>query len=98
MRFLIRFATAAISACSHKTQAVQVRLWQARAIQGVEVSTGGRLVRIETPEIILAAGAFDSQKLLMLSGIGDPEELQHAGIAEWPTRCRVSAGTCMTIR
>lgn len=38
-------------------------------------------MRIETPEIILAAGAFDSPKLLMLAGIGDPEELQRAGIA-----------------
>jgi choline dehydrogenase-like flavoprotein len=31
--------------------------------------------------VILAAGAFGSPQLLMLSGIGDPEDLQRAGVA-----------------
>ena len=33
-----------------------------------------------TREVILAGGAFNSPQLLMLSGIGDPQELQAAGV------------------
>ncbi|MGV2071311.1 MULTISPECIES: GMC family oxidoreductase [Rhizobium/Agrobacterium group] len=31
-------------------------------------------------QVVLAAGAFDTPRLLMLSGIGDPDELQRLGI------------------
>ncbi|KJF65457.1 choline dehydrogenase [Rhizobium nepotum] len=48
---------------------------------GVEiVSRGGRrVVRCER-EVILSAGAFNTPQLLMLSGVGDPDELRLHGI------------------
>ncbi|MBD2248358.1 GMC family oxidoreductase N-terminal domain-containing protein [Nostoc sp. FACHB-888] len=48
---------------------------------GVEYLHEGTLhqVRVNS-EVILSAGAFDSPKLLMLSGIGDAEHLQALGI------------------
>jgi choline dehydrogenase len=51
-----------------------------RAI-GVEYTHGGQRkeVRVER-EVILSGGAINSPQLLMLSGIGDPEELQRHGI------------------
>ena len=49
---------------------------------GVEYSHEGTLhqVRVDQ-EVILSAGAFDSPKLLLLSGIGDAEYLQSLGIS-----------------
>lgn len=48
---------------------------------GIEVRSGGRLEQIEAmDEVILSAGAFASPQILMLSGIGDPEELLKHGI------------------
>jgi choline dehydrogenase len=49
---------------------------------GIEVASGetARTVRA-TREVILAAGTIHSAKLLMLSGVGDPTELQKLGIA-----------------
>lgn len=51
-----------------------------RAI-GVELAEGGgtRIIRAER-EIILAAGAYNSPKLLMLSGVGPADELREAGV------------------
>lgn len=48
---------------------------------GVEIKQGGqvRVIRARR-EVILAAGAFQSPQLLMLSGIGDAAELEKAGI------------------
>ncbi|AMO96788.1 GMC oxidoreductase family protein [Collimonas fungivorans] len=53
---------------------------QGRAV-GVEVRQGGmlRILRARR-EVILAAGAFQSPQLLMLSGIGDGTELRKLGI------------------
>lgn len=49
---------------------------------GVEVSTGGQRRRIMAArEVVLSGGALASPQLLMLSGIGDPAELQRHGIA-----------------
>jgi len=51
-----------------------------RAI-GIEYEAAGALERVQAErEVILAAGAFNSPQLLMLSGIGPAEELRAAGV------------------
>jgi hypothetical protein len=58
------------------TRALRVLLAGDRAV-GVEAFRAGEVFRIHARrEIILSAGAIDSPKLLMLSGIGDPAPLQ----------------------
>ncbi|HEU5398718.1 MAG TPA: choline dehydrogenase [Gammaproteobacteria bacterium] len=58
----------------------RVRFHGARAI-GVDVYHRGRIDLIPAKrEVILAAGAFQSPQLLMLSGIGPGEELQRFGL------------------
>ncbi len=48
---------------------------------GVEYRRGGRLLRARAgAEVVLCAGAIDSPRLLMLSGIGDPAPLSDLGI------------------
>lgn len=48
---------------------------------GVECFRDGQVVRIAAGEVLLCAGAIDSPKLLMLSGIGDPADLEPLGVA-----------------
>ena len=49
---------------------------------GLEYAHGGELIRVAaTGEVILAAGAFNSPQLLMLSGIGPAAHLAEHGIA-----------------
>jgi choline dehydrogenase-like flavoprotein len=59
-----------------------VELQGERAV-GVRIASGRRakeeVVRAER-EVLLAAGAINSPQLLLLSGIGDPEELRAAGV------------------
>ncbi len=58
----------------------RVLIEQGRAI-GIEYVQRGRVCRARARrEVLLSAGAFNSPQLLMLSGIGPPEELRAAGI------------------
>lgn len=52
------------------------------AATGIEIdgATGPQVIHCDR-EVILCAGAFNSPQLLMLSGIGDPDELRSHGIA-----------------
>ncbi|MBZ5794546.1 choline dehydrogenase [Burkholderia contaminans] len=53
-----------------------------RRAVGLEFEHNGRVEFIRARcEIVLSGGAFNSPQLLMLSGIGDAEELGHHGIA-----------------
>jgi len=61
-------------------QVTQVRFDGTRAT-GVEyVREGRRLVADAGEDVVLSAGAVDSPKLLMLSGVGDPDHLASHGI------------------
>ena len=62
---------------------------------GVEYFDGSQMVRIRaTREVILSAGAIDSPKLLMLSGIGDPEKLASHGLRVRHALPGVGANLC----
>ena len=57
-------------------------LFEGKRAVGVEFEQGGRIVTAKAnAEVILAAGAVESPKLLELSGIGRPEVLREHGIA-----------------
>ncbi len=61
---------------------VQRVLLEGKRAVGVEYRRGGRLILARaTREVVLAAGAINSPKLLQLSGIGDPARLKAAGVA-----------------
>ena len=52
-----------------------------RVATGVEYERGGKVQRVEaTAEVILSAGSIGSPHILQLSGIGDAETLQSAGL------------------
>jgi choline dehydrogenase len=64
------------------TEATVTRvLFDGRRAVGVEVDTGGRreVVRVRR-EVLLCAGAINTPQLLMLSGIGDRDQLAEHGI------------------
>ncbi|SCC92140.1 choline dehydrogenase, a flavoprotein [Thiomonas sp. X19] len=63
------------------TQALRVVMEGTRAV-GVEVQRQGKrdIIRARR-EVVLSGGTFNSPHLLMLSGIGDPDELARHGIA-----------------
>ena len=65
------------------TRALVTRLlFEGTRTIGVEYLREGMLHQIgANQEVIVSAGAFDSPKLLMLSGIGDAEHLQAMGIS-----------------
>jgi choline dehydrogenase len=57
-------------------------LLEGRRVVGVEYAHAGRLERVRARrEVVLCAGAIDTPKLLMLSGIGAADDLRMHGIA-----------------
>lgn len=58
---------------------LQVLLDRGRAI-GVEAVIGGQKRTVYAGEVVLSAGAVKSPQLLMLSGVGPPDELQRVGV------------------
>jgi choline dehydrogenase-like flavoprotein len=75
--------TASRSNLKVETQAHATRLlFEGRRAVGVEFRQGDAVKRIRARrEVILAAGAFQSPQLLMLSGVGDSAALGRHGIA-----------------
>jgi choline dehydrogenase len=47
---------------------------------GVEAESGGKVFTVNADRVVLSAGAIKSPQLLMLSGIGPADHLQHFGI------------------
>jgi choline dehydrogenase len=47
---------------------------------GVEAESGGEVFTVDADRVVLSAGAIRSPQLLMLSGIGPKDQLQHFGI------------------
>lgn len=66
-----------------ETGAFALRLsLEGRRATGIEYDRSGQVQKaLATREVILAAGAISSPQILMLSGIGPAEHLQHHGIA-----------------
>ena len=81
-------ATAYLRPASHRrnltiltgTRAAQILIEQRRAVAVRVLSGAGARDLTARREVIVAAGAVQSPQLLMLSGIGDQEELRAAGI------------------
>jgi len=55
-------------------------LFEGSRVTGVEYELGGELHRVYADEIVLSAGAVDSPRILMLSGIGPGSHLDELGI------------------
>jgi choline dehydrogenase len=56
-------------------------LFQGRRCTGVAYRQGDQIIQVSaTREVVICAGAIDSPKLLMLSGIGDGKQLSRLGI------------------
>jgi choline dehydrogenase len=51
-----------------------------RRASGVEIETGGEIVRLEADRVVICAGFIKSPQLLMASGIGPRENLLRVGI------------------
>ena len=60
---------------------VQKVLFEGRKAVGVEAVSGGETFRLYADRVVLSAGAIRSPQLLMLSGIGPKEQLEHFGIS-----------------
>jgi 4-pyridoxate dehydrogenase len=63
-----------------RAQVSRIRLANGRAA-GIDYVRNGHSASVEArAEVIVSAGAFNSPQLLMLSGIGDPEQLATTGL------------------
>lgn len=70
-------------------------LFEGDRASGIEYFDGKGMVQVHARrEVILSAGAIDSPKLLMLSGLGDPQQLQAHGIAVRSALPGVGANLC----
>lgn len=56
-------------------------VFEGRRAVGVRYRRAGRMVEIRADRVILSAGVYQTPKLLMLAGIGDPRHLAEHGIA-----------------
>ena len=84
-----------------ETQAHATRILlrrQARGRRRIHAGQGDEAVLRARREVILAAGAFQSPQLLMLSGVGDGAALAQARHRERASICRASAEICRIIR
>ncbi|MCA9551754.1 MAG: GMC family oxidoreductase N-terminal domain-containing protein [Myxococcales bacterium] len=67
--------------------------FQGRRADGVRYETGGELLTARARrEVVLAAGALETPKLLMLSGVGPGEHLHHFHIPVVADRAEVGQG------
>jgi choline dehydrogenase-like flavoprotein len=76
------------------TQATRV-LFDGRRATGVEIRRDGALTLCARREVVLCGGAFNTPQLLMLSGVGDPQELDGTAF-RCITPCPASARICRT--
>ena len=52
-------------------------------VTGVEINKGGEMHQVgANKEVIVSAGAIESPKILMLSGIGPRDHLQKLGVSD----------------
>lgn len=56
--------------------------WQARGVRFIDTTTGDVHAATAAREVILCAGSVQSPQLLELSGVGRPDVLARAGVAE----------------
>ena len=74
---------------STRSAARRIRIEKGRAV-GIEASISGRTCQLSAAgEIIVSCGSIASPQLLMLSGIGDPDELKRHGIEVCVARAQV---------
>ncbi|MCE2871301.1 MAG: GMC family oxidoreductase N-terminal domain-containing protein [Oxalobacteraceae bacterium] len=59
---------------------VEKILIEDKQIKGVRFSVHGKSHEVNASQVILSAGAINTPQLLMLSGVGDPEQLHKLGI------------------
>ena len=55
-------------------------LLEGTSVVGVEYERNAELFQVRAPEVVLSAGAIDSPRILLRSGIGPAEELRELGI------------------
>jgi 4-pyridoxate dehydrogenase len=82
LRPAIKRANLQVEVHAHATRIVFEGAQEARRAVGIEyLKAGQTTVARASREVILAGGVINSPQLLMLSGVGDPDELRAHGIA-----------------